>query len=145
MSGLLRLIVVLGLTTALILGAISCHDQWDYGTKISVCDAVSTARQEVPPRIAEYSPAAGFRQEPGSKGTWFVSFPNVNTTPEELGWGEGKPYETYTDNISSQGLPAGTFRNVTIYVDAETGEVTGRGLSTRLFVGGPGVFPHCDE
>jgi hypothetical protein len=134
---------ILVLATVLVFGAAGCHDRWDYGTEVSVCDAVQIASREVPSKIVTSSPAAGFRQELGPNGTWFVTFPNVNTTLAELGWDESKPY-TISDNTTGQDIPAGTLRNVTIYVDAKTGEVTGRELSNGLFLGGPDVFPDCD-
>jgi hypothetical protein len=146
MGGMLKAGLFLILAMAPGLAAAGCDNTWKPGTEMSACDAVGIAKQEVPSRIAEYSPAAGLRHDLGPRGTWFVTFPNVNTTPEELGWDESKPYELASDNFPwEQDLPPGTFRNLTIYINTETGEVTGRELNNGIVLGGPDSFPHCDE
>ena len=116
-------------------------------TKISECEAVKIAKQQVPAEVvARGAIAAGFRSELGPYGSWFVTFVNVGTTPSELGWEENenthfKPESTLP---GEENLPKDSYRNVTIYVDADTGNVTAREANNGLFIGGPGTFSKCD-
>ena len=115
--------------------------------EIVECEAVKIAKQQVPAEVvARDAIAAGFRHELGLHGTWFVTFVNVNMTPSELGWEENenthfKPESTIP---GEENIPKDTYRNVTIYIDADTGNVTAREANNELFLGGPGSFPKCD-
>jgi len=104
--------------------------------KVSQCNAIKIARTQVPQRIAEETPASGLRTDLGTHGTWFVTFVNVNITFNELGW-KGDAGDYYKKQDLEQALPKGVYANVTIYVDAETGEVTKREINNGFFIGGP--------
>jgi hypothetical protein len=112
-------------------------------TKISECEAIKIAKQQVPDRIASAYTNSGFRQDLWPNGAWFVNFANVFTTPEEMGWVENET--TYFNEAGPmlEGNKPGTYRNVVIFVDAVTGEVTGRQLHNGIILGPPGA--RCDE
>jgi len=116
--------------------------------KISAeCEAVKIAKQQVPAEVvARGAIAAGFLQELGPHGSWFVTFANVNTTRSELGWEENENTHFKPDDpiFGGENLPKDTYRNVTIYIDADTGNVTSREANNEIFLGGPGSFPKCD-
>ncbi|MBN1160339.1 MAG: PepSY domain-containing protein [Dehalococcoidales bacterium] len=111
---------------------------------ISECDAVKIAKEQLPASYADAGAITSLDENMGINGTWVVTFPNVDIPFNELGW-EGDPdqYHKYKYD-SSRGLPEGVFANVTIYIDAKTGEVTKRELDNRTFLGGPGIFSECN-
>jgi len=115
-------------------------------TNISVCEAVNIAKQQVPAEVvARGAAAAGFRQELDLHGTWFVTFVNVYATQDELGWEENETTHLIAENsLAGDDVPAGTYRNVTVYIDADTGDVTEREANNGVILGGPGCFPNCD-
>jgi hypothetical protein len=123
---------------------LACTIEGCSAMKISECDAIKIAKKQVPARIAESYTNSGFRQELGPHGTWFVNFANVYTTPDEMGWVENENTHFISgDNLlGEQGVPPGSYRNVVIYVDADTGSVTGRELNNGIIAG---PLPHqCD-
>lgn len=115
--------------------------------EIVECEAVKIAKQQVPAEVvARGAVAAGLRRELGPHGTWFVTFVNVNTTPSELGWEENENTHFKLESTipGEENIPKDTYRNVTIYIDADTGNVTAREANNGLFIGGPGSFPKCE-
>jgi hypothetical protein len=121
----------------------SCSSRHDE-IQISECEAIKIAKQHVPARIADSSVSSGFRLELGLHGAWFVIFPNISVTPEEIGWAENDiTHFIQGENITQENdLPIGTYLNVVIYVDAETGDITGNELNNGLFTGPPA--PECN-
>jgi hypothetical protein len=104
-------------------------------TKVSQCDAVRIARTAVPKRIADLTPTnAGFRADLGKNGTWFVNYANVNIVFSELGW-HGKAEDYFKRYDLEQHEPNGVYANITIYVDAGTGEVTNREIHNAYILG----------
>lgn len=116
-----------------------CSNPETSGGKITESDAIAIAKKQVPARIAGSYITTGFRQEESTHGAWFVSFPNVNTSREELGWEENDITFFLTgDNYTwEKDIPQGTYRNVTIVIDANTGDVIRREANNELFLGGP--------
>jgi hypothetical protein len=115
--------------------------------RISECEAVRIAKQQVPAEVvARGAIATGFRHELGPHGSWFVTFVNVNTTQSELGWEENENthFKPESGIPGEENLPKDTYRNVTIYIDADTGNVTSREANNEIFVGGPNTFSKCD-
>lgn len=111
---------------------------------ISECDAVKIARGQLPAKYADAGAITWLDENMGIDGTWGVTFTNVDIPFKELGW-EGDPdhYHKYKYD-SSRELPEGAFANATIYIDAKTGEVTGRELDNRTFLGGPDTYSKCN-
>jgi len=144
----MKIIVPLALAVIMLLSG--CNNNTDFpeasSAEISQCDAVRIARTQVPPRIAEATPAVGFRHELGLHGTWFVTFVNVDATFDELGWkgDAGDYFDKGGKNAVLQDKPEGVYANVTIYVDAQTGEVTKREINNGMVTGGPSMFLDCD-
>ncbi len=115
--------------------------------EIVECRAVKIAKQQLPAEVASRGPiAAGFRHELGTHSTWWVTFVNVNATPVELGWEENENthFEPESGIPGEENTPKDTYRNVTILIDAETGNVTMREANNGIFLGGPGSFPECE-
>ena len=115
-----------------------CSNPETPGRKITESDTIAIAKKQVPTRIAGNYVIIGFRQEVGIHGAWFVSFPNVNTSREELGWEENDITFFLTgDNYTwEKDIPQGTYRNVTIHIDANTGDVIRREANNELIIGG---------
>ena len=115
-----------------------CSNPERPGGKITESDAIVIAKKQVPARIAGSYVITGFRQEKGINGAWFVSFPNVNTSREELGWEENDItfFLTSANYTWEKDIPQGTYRNVTIYIDADTGDVIRREVNNELIIGG---------
>ena len=109
---------------------------------ISECDAIKIAKEQVPDRVADSYTNSGYRNDIGHDGTWFVNFANVDTTPGEMGWVENEiTHFIPTKNPWEENTP-GTYRNVVIFIDAVTGNVTGRELNNGIILGPPGA--KCD-
>jgi hypothetical protein len=113
--------------------------------KISECEAVRIAKQQVPAQVVDRGAiAAGFLHELGPHGSWFVTFVNVNTTPSELGWEENENTHFKPESIfPEENIPKDTYRNVTIYIDADTGSVTSREANNEIFIGPPDSYSKC--
>jgi hypothetical protein len=117
---------------------VSCSNPKTPDGKITESDAIAIAKKQVPARIAGSYVITGFRQEASIHGAWFVSFPNVNTSREELGWKENDITFFLTgDNYTwEKDIPQGTYRNITVYIDADTGDVIRREANNELIIGG---------
>ena len=115
--------------------------------EIVECEAIKIAKQLVPAEVVARGPiAAGFRHGLGLHGTWYVIFVNVITTPNELGWEENENthFKPESNIPGQENIIRDTYRNVTIYIDAGTGNVTTREANNEIVLGGPSSYPKCD-
>lgn len=109
---------------------------------ISECDAVRIARGQLPASYGDADAIIHLDKNVGINGAWRVTFPMVDIPFSELGW-EGDPSQYFKPSEYQRELPEGIYGNVTIYVDAETGAVTGRELDNGFILGGPGMYSEC--
>ena len=146
MSAVMKYLIITTVVCILATGIVGCNVEKPAtpAKEITECDAVSIARQQVPARIAENSVAAGLQPQSGEHDRWFVTFPNVNVSREELDWTKDEnTHLIWSDeNSFAEGMPPDTYRNVTIYVDATNGDIIGREANNGLFTG---VFSECQS
>jgi uncharacterized protein YceK len=110
---------------------------------ISECEAVKIAKGQLPASYADAGAIARHDENMGINGSWVVIFPGVDIPFKELGW-EGDPNQYYKFIEPQREMPEGVYADVTIYIDAKTGEVTGRELDNGIFIGGPDIYSKCN-
>lgn len=127
------ILVLLGL---LILLTAGCNNG------ISDCDAVKKAKEQLPTKYADADPWVFLDNTTGINGTWRVTFMNIDVSFKELGWtGDINQYYKYSE--AHRELPEGVYANVTIYIDAKTGEMTGRQIDNGVYTGGLNMYANC--
>jgi hypothetical protein len=106
------------------------------GKRLNETEAIAIALRYVPAEVANHAKIiagiSGGSNETGNYTHWEIIFMNISITKRCLGWN--------SDKQTSLGSKE-PFNELTVDIDANTGEFISRMASVSQYVGGPGISP----
>ena len=140
MKSAIKLVVVI-MILALTASGTACNSG-----PVSQCEGLKIARTQLPARFSDSSAIITLSVDEENKEIWRVLFPVVEITFAVLGWERdaNQYFVAATSTELELEMPEGVYLNVVIYIDAETGEVTGLELNNKIILGHPDMYAECD-